>query len=504
MTTPWLWSAALGPLALLLAASGDAVRFARPAAAFALLVALAGLAGVIAFGPFATGTLGAAGIGFALDLDPLSAAMSALVAFVGLVVVAYSGPYLDGAPRQRRFLRLLSATLASVLLFILSGNLLQSWLAWFGASLALHGLLLFHPERRAGVLAARKKQIASRLGDLALLVALVFAYRGAGSLDLRAVLAAPPSPALAVAAVGLALAALVKSAQFPLHGWLLEVMETPTPVSALLHAGVLNAGGFLVLRYSPLIAGSPAALDLLLVVGALTAAFGSLTLLPQTSIKGALACSTIAQMGFMMLECGLGVFSAAALHIFAHSLYKAHAFLSSGEAVGVHRALAPPPSVRGVLAVALAPALVGGAALLVGETARQPGQLALAALLALGLAPLFAQAARKRPGGAELAGLVVSAGLIVALYLLLQRLVAAAFASSLAPTPASPREAIAAGLVVALFAVLSLGQALLPAFAERPFVRALRAHIANGFYVNTLVNRALLRLWPTGPAPRAS
>ena len=126
------------------------------------------------------------------------------------------------------------------------------------------------------------------------------------------------------------LGAMTKSAQFPFHSWLPDTMETPTPVSALMHAGVINAGGFLVIRLSPLVSLSPIALDLLALIGALTAMLGAVVMLTQTSIKRSLAYSTIAQMGFMMLQCGLGAFSAALLHIVAHSAYKAHAFLSSG------------------------------------------------------------------------------------------------------------------------------------------------------------------------------
>ena len=107
-------------------------------------------------------------------------------------------------------------------------------------------------------------------------------------------------------------------------------METPTPVSALMHAGIVNAGGYLIIRTSPLVSQSPAALGMLAIIGAVTACFAAVIMLTQTSVKRALAYSTIAQMGFMMLQCGLGAFSAAMLHILAHSLYKAHAFLGSG------------------------------------------------------------------------------------------------------------------------------------------------------------------------------
>ena len=178
--------------------------------------------------------------------------------------------------------------------------------------------------------------MTSRLGDLCLIVAGVLIYRTFGSLDYAAVFSGAAAlrslhdtpSAVHAASILFVGAALLKSAQFPLHGWLIEVMETPTPVSALLHAGIINAGGFLVLRFSEVISLSFPSLEVLAIVGGFTAIFGSVVMLTQTSIKVTLAYSTIAQMGFMMLECGLAAFPAAMLHIIAHSLYKAHAFLS--------------------------------------------------------------------------------------------------------------------------------------------------------------------------------
>lgn len=131
----------------------------------------------------------------------------------------------------------------------------------------------------------------------------------------------------------LALAAVRKSAQFPTHGWLTEMMEAPTPVSALLHAGVVNGGGFLLIRFADLMLLSPGVLAVLAMLGGFTALFGALVMLTQPAVKTSLAWSTVAQMGFMILQCGLALFPLALLHIVAHSLYKAHAFLASGGAV---------------------------------------------------------------------------------------------------------------------------------------------------------------------------
>jgi NAD(P)H-quinone oxidoreductase subunit 5 len=169
-------------------------------------------------------------------------------------------------------------------------------------------------------MAARKKFLISRLGDLFLTAAMVLIVSSLGSGDFATIFAAadqlradsqPLNWALSLGATFLVLGAMTKSAQFPMHSWLPDTMETPTPVSALMHAGIINAGGFLVIRLSPLISLSHLALDLLAVVGTLTAVIGSVIMLTQPTVKRALAYSTMAQMGFMMLQCGLGAFAAA-------------------------------------------------------------------------------------------------------------------------------------------------------------------------------------------------
>ncbi|MGF1563702.1 MAG: proton-conducting transporter membrane subunit, partial [Geminicoccaceae bacterium] len=317
--TPWL-----APLGLLAAASiahaqpglrpWRALLAARLASLSALAVALAGLALLLQHGPMTSPLLGAFGFGLAVRLDPLSVTLALLVAFIGAVVVQYARNYLDGDARQGAFMGDLCLTLAAVLMLVTAGNLVQLVLAWIGTSLALHRLLVFYPERDKAVLAARKKFIAARIGDICLLtgalgLALTFGTGDIATIlaDARAMAGAETLPAMVpLAAVLIALAALLKSAQFPLHGWLPEVMETPTPVSALLHAGIINAGGFLIVRLADLVLLYPPAMHLLAVIGGFTALFAAVVMLTQTSIKVALAWSTIAQMGFMLLQCGLG------------------------------------------------------------------------------------------------------------------------------------------------------------------------------------------------------
>lgn len=433
---PWL--PLLAPLPLGIA--GLVPRRAEPAAWLALTAASGVAVAVALAGTLHTQTLGAAGIGIALHADAVTAVMAVLVGFIGLVIVRFSQTYLQGEPGQLRFMRLLCLTLASVLLLIVAGNLALFALAWAAMSVTLHRLLLFYPGRPAAVLAARKKFLISRAGDACLLAAMALLYRDCGSLDIVAVLQTPPG----AAGVLLAAAAVLKSAQFPLHGWLLEVMETPTPVSALLHAGVINAGGFLVLRFAPLIAASPAGSDLLILFGAATAVFGAACMVTQSAVKTALAYSTLAQIGFMLLECGLGAYSAALLHITAHSLYKAHAFLTSGSVLAQ-------PAARPAADGAVAARIAGGA---VAVLAAYAGLQWLAASLTEGV------------------------------------------------LPAAPHAGWIGAMVVLLAAGAARATFLPNLLPSGPVWQALRIHLAHGLYVNTLANRLVLRFWPAPPPLR--
>jgi NAD(P)H-quinone oxidoreductase subunit 5 len=303
----------------------------------------------------------------------------------------------------------------------------------------------------------------------------------------------------------LVVTAVLKSAQFPLHGWLIEVMETPTPVSALLHAGIVNAGGFLILRFSDIIALSFPALNTLAILGGLTALFGSVVMLTQTSIKVSLAYSTIAQMGFMMLECGLGAFSAALLHILAHSLYKAHAFLSSGSVIDIARgswtpsALGKPHPARliiaigGVLLVTLAISRVFGATL----TAK-PGVFALSAVLVMSLIHMLASSIDDRPNSYVIGRAMLLCGGAAGVYLGLQRAAEILMAGTLPTTQAlrGPVGIAIVTLVVLSFAAVVFFQGIIPRRAGEPKWQALYAHVANGFYINTLANRLVIEFWP--------
>lgn len=263
--------------------------------------------------------------------------LAVLVQFFGTVIGAFSARYLQGEPRQSRYVAALAAVLAGVQLLLLSDHWIPLIAAWAAVGAAMQRLLCFYPERPFALLAAHKKRLADRLADGLLVVSAALAWRetGSGSLaDLWAhVEQIGMSTGLQWSAIALVLAVALRTALLPAHGWLIQVMEAPTPVSALLHAGVVNLGGFILIRFSPLLEAAPAARALLVAGGLATSALAALVMLTRVSIKVRLAWSTVAQMGFMVLECGLGLYTMAMLHLIGHSLYKAHAFLTSSSVV---------------------------------------------------------------------------------------------------------------------------------------------------------------------------
>lgn len=305
-----------------------------------------------------------------------------------------------------------------------------------------------------------------------------------------------------VAAALLATAALLKSAQFPTHGWLTEVMEAPTPVSALLHAGVINAGGFLIIRFADVMLLAPGALAVLAMVGGFTALFGALVMLTQPAVKTSLAWSTVAQMGFMMLQCGLALFPLALLHVVAHSLYKAHAFLASGGAVEQVAAIRRPgpvavpdgAAVGRAFLMSLAIYGVIGAAFGVGFGIghKSPQALALGAILIFGVAYLMAQGladAAPRPLTRRTA-LYASAAAIG--YFTLQTAAEWLMAGTLPAAPAPGRlEWTLMALAVLSFGLVAVAQALFPLWAFHPAAAGLRVHLSNGLYVNAALDRML-------------
>jgi NAD(P)H-quinone oxidoreductase subunit 5 len=323
--------------------------------------------------------------------------------------------------------------------------------------------------------------------------------------------AAPQLPMAAQAAVLLIVcAALLKCAQLPFHGWLIQVMEAPTPVSALLHAGVVNLGGFVLIRFAPLVSEMPAAQALLVVVGTATAVLAALVMSTRISVKVMLAWSTCAQMGFMLMQCGLGVWEMALLHLVAHSLYKAHAFLAAGGAV--RRAMlaqlstpagpAQPMSLLVGALVGMGMTLAAGATvgLLVPDALASPAIWVLGAIVALAMVPLL-QAQALRLGGWWLPSLLLGAFAAALAYFSLHALLK----PWVAPGAALPAQALWIGVALA-FAALFVLQSTIAVAPQAAVARWLYPWFYGGLFLDEKFNRMAFALWrppgpQTGPTP---
>jgi NAD(P)H-quinone oxidoreductase subunit 5 len=273
-----------------------------------------------------------------LTINSFKLVLLSLVALLAVVIWRYSAVALAGESDKQRFMRGLALTLAAAVFTILSNNLVLFWLGWVWISISLQQLLLFYPERPRAQLAAHKKALSARTGEVLLALAFILLYvefNTANISEMTQQISTQTSLGLFghIAAVLLVLVALIKCAQLPLHGWLIQVVEAPTPVSALLHAGIINLGGILLLMFSPLLSLSTPASALLLLTALCSTVLAALIMTTRISIKVRLAWSTVAQMGLMLVEIALGLYTLALLHLLAHSCYKAYAFLHSGNAV---------------------------------------------------------------------------------------------------------------------------------------------------------------------------
>ena len=257
----------------------------------------------------------------------LSIVILILVSFISLIIFGYARRYMTADPKRRLFLARLCWVSTSVTLLILSSNLLTAFIAWQCIGLTLYWLLNHYAHRPRAREAALKKFLINRIGDICFLSAVILSYQYWGSSDYSVIIHAQHSGWIAVL---LMIAIMTKSALFPFHVWLPDTLETPTPVSALMHAGVINAGGFLLLRLAPLFYQHAPVMLALLLIGLISAIFGSFCMLTCSHVKQKLAYSTMGQMGFMVFQFGLGVFSAPLLHMMTHGLLKAGLFLNNG------------------------------------------------------------------------------------------------------------------------------------------------------------------------------
>jgi len=271
-----------------------------------------------------------------LIMNSLTAVMLIVVTVVSLMVQIYSQGYMHGDPGYHRYFAFMSLFTASMLGLVVADNLLFLYVFWELVGLCSYLLIGFWFHRPAAANAAKKAFIVTRLGDFGFLAAILLLFRNTGTFDIAqlhslAVAGTLAGTTLTWAAIGIFAGAVGKSAQFPLHVWLPDAMEGPTPVSALIHAATMVAAGvFLVARMFPLFAHSEQALLTVAIIGGFTAIFAATMGLVMTDIKRVLAYSTISQLGYMMLGLGTGGVAIGIFHLFNHAFFKALLFLGAG------------------------------------------------------------------------------------------------------------------------------------------------------------------------------
>lgn len=281
-----------------------------------------------------------------LKADGLAFIMLTVVFSLGAIVMSYSMRYLISDLTRTRFLVQMLATMLSVIFLIFSSNLFTAFIAWQWIGFNLYQLLNHYHYQSDANRAAKKKFVVNRIGDICFLLAIVLCYHFYGTSE-YADLSSQTSKIIHLPGIELKVHSLIlslvfvaimtKSAQFPFHFWLPDTMQAPTPVSALMHAGVINAGGILLARLSPLLPQTHVLPYAMLLIGATTMIVGTMLKKYQPDIKKQLAYSTMGQMGYMLIQAALGCFAAAVFHLIAHGFYKAALFLNAGNELIINK-----------------------------------------------------------------------------------------------------------------------------------------------------------------------
>ncbi|MDA8688106.1 NADH-quinone oxidoreductase subunit L [Candidatus Pelagibacter bacterium] len=284
---------------------------------------------------------------WSINIDPLSSIMLVVVTFVSALVHIYSIGYMSHDPHKPRFMSYLSLFTFSMLVLVVSDNFLQLFFGWEGVGLCSYLLIGFWYKKESANNAAIKAFIVNRVGDFGLAIGIFLIFFYFGTINFKEVFNLAPqfleknivffgfeSPLITLICLFLFIGAMGKSAQFLLHTWLPDAMEGPTPVSALIHAATMvTAGVFLVVRCSPLFEYSQTALNLVTIVGMITAIFAASVALVQNDIKKIVAYSTCSQLGYMFFAAGVGAYHVAMFHLFTHAFFKALLFLGSGSVI---------------------------------------------------------------------------------------------------------------------------------------------------------------------------
>ncbi|MCW2928168.1 MAG: NADH-quinone oxidoreductase subunit, partial [Thermoleophilia bacterium] len=344
------WIAYLAPLAgtLLIAAGGSrlSARIAGLVSCFAVLVAfVASLGALLAWRDlgeqehgvvsraFTWLTAGSFRVPFEIFIDPLSIWMLLVVTGVGFLIHVYSLGYMQGDPQHRRFMAYLNLFVFSMLTLVLAGNLVLLLAGWGLVGMASYLLIGFWHDRPSAVIAAKKAFIVNAIGDISIMLGIFLIFRESGAISYLDVFDRLPGEVSQNGGTAFLICLLLlggafaKSAQLPLHTWLPDAMEGPTPVSALIHAATMvTAGVYAVARLHPVFDLSEQAQILTMTIGGLTLLVAGFTALAQTDIKRVIAYSTMSQIGYMFVAAGVGAYGAAMFHLMTHAFFKALLF----------------------------------------------------------------------------------------------------------------------------------------------------------------------------------
>jgi NADH-quinone oxidoreductase subunit L len=344
------WICLLSPLAATLLITLSWNRLSRRGAGYlgtlsvavsfvAAIVAFAGLLGDSPNERYHPSTLwswltaGQLDFGLRIVVDPLSTFMMLVVSGVGMLIVLYSIGYMEGDDEERRYFAYMALFVFSMLLLVQAGNLLILLVGWGLVGLSSYLLIGFWHDRPTAVAAAKKAFVINAIGDATFALALFLLIQRTGSLNFEVVFTQSigGSWAINLIALGLLGGAVAKSAQLPLHTWLPDAMEGPTPVSALIHAATMvTAGVYLIVRTGSLFEQAPKVLELAAGLGAITLVVAGLIALVQVDIKRVIAYSTMSQIGYMFLAAGLGAYPSAMFHLMTHAFFKALLFMAAG------------------------------------------------------------------------------------------------------------------------------------------------------------------------------
>lgn len=269
------------------------------------------------------------------QINGFSIVIWTVVAFFSAIVQMYSTNYMKGFKRKSSFLLYCLAFSFAVMLFVIANNVILMVLFWLLMGLIMSKLIGIDSEWKEAKEASKFARLNYLGGALAFAIAVALLVYGTGKFtktEILANLSSVPQWLSTVSALCILVAAIIQSAIFPFHRWLLSAMTSPTPASALMHAGFVNGAGILLTIFAPLLFTANVLL-IIFIIGGLTAIVAQFSKLMQVNVKQKLACSTIAQMSFMVMQCGLGFFSAAITHLILHGFYKAYLFLSAGEEI---------------------------------------------------------------------------------------------------------------------------------------------------------------------------